>query len=114
MWQWSPWPGGGRALAGHLERLRLLLDALAARLREGVAGAVGRTVAAAVYDAVHDLLQDGAEDLVGARYRAGWSDDEVDGHWQRRRDPYDPYGADLDPFQEEHLSQQSSDDEAPR
>jgi hypothetical protein len=114
MTQWSPWRGGGRALAGHLERLRLLLDGLAARLREGVAGAVGRTVAAAVYDAVHDLLHDGVQELTSARYRAGWSDEEGDQPWQRRRDPYDSYPADLDPFGEERLGQPDPDEPAPR
>jgi hypothetical protein len=103
--------GGGRALAGHLERLRLLLDGLGARLRDGVAG---RTVAAAVYDAVHDLLRDGAEELAGARYRAGWPDEEADEHWQRRRDPYDPYAADLDAFDEERLGRPDPDGPAPR
>jgi hypothetical protein len=110
MSQWPPLRGGGRALAGHLERLRLLLDGLGARLRDGVAAAVGRTVAAAVYDAVHDLLQDGAEELAGARYRAGWSDEEADEHWQRRRDPYDP---DPDPFGEGRLAP-DPDEPAPR
>jgi hypothetical protein len=114
MSQWSPLRGGGRALAGHLERLRLLLEGLGARLRDGVAGAVGRTVAAAVYDAVHDLLRDGAEDLAGARYRASWSDEEADEHWQRRLDPYDPYGADLDPFDDERVGQPDADEPAPR
>jgi hypothetical protein len=113
MSQWSPLRGGGRALAGHLERLRLLLDGLAARLREGVAGAVGRTVAAAVYDAVHDLLQDGVQELTSARNRAGWSDEEVDEHWQRRRDPYDPYAADLDPFEDESVAP-APDEPVPR
>jgi hypothetical protein len=112
MSHWSPLPGGGRALAVHLERLRLVLDGLGARLRAGVAGAVGRTVAAAVYDAVHDLLQDGAEELAGARYRAGWSDEEADEHWQRRRDSYDPYAADLDPFDDE-LAPPDLDESAP-
>jgi hypothetical protein len=111
MSQWPPLRGCGRALAGHLERLRLLLDGLGARLRDGVAAAVGRTVAAAVYDAVHDLLQDGAEDLAGARYRAGWPDDEADEHWQRRRDPCD---ANFDPFDEQRLGQPDPDEPAPR
>jgi hypothetical protein len=114
MSQRSPLPGGGRALAGHLERLRLVLDGLGARLRAGVAGAVGRAVAAAVYDAVHDLLQDGAEERAGARYRAGWSDEEADDSWRRRRDPYDPYAADLDPFEDERLGQPDPDEPAPR
>jgi hypothetical protein len=109
MWQWSPWPGGGRALAGHLERLRLLRDGLGARLR---AGAVGRTVAAAVYEAVHDLLRDGAEELDCGRYRAGWSDDEAHENGQPRRDPYDPDAANLDPLDEE-LAPPDPDEPAP-
>jgi hypothetical protein len=114
MSQWPPLRGGGRAPAGHLERLRLLLDGLGARLRDGAAGAVGRTVAAAVYDAVHDLLKDGAEERAGARCRAGWSDDEADEHWRRRRDPYDPDAADLDAFDQERLGQADPDGPAPR
>ncbi len=47
MAKWSRLLGGGRSLGVHLERLRLLLDGLGARLHDGVARAVGQTVAAA-------------------------------------------------------------------
>jgi hypothetical protein len=50
----------GRALGGHLGRLRQSFDGLAEQVREAVARAVGRTVAEAVREAVHAVLAEPA------------------------------------------------------
>jgi hypothetical protein len=94
MSKWSNLLGGGRSLASHLDRLRLVLDNLGARLRDGVARAVGQTVAAAVHEAMHDLLGVGDDDSEPDPYRDTWYEpnprDHRWGHDSTDRDP-DPY-----------------------
>ncbi len=82
MAKWSRLLGGGRSLGVHLERLCLLLDGLGARLRDGVARAVGQTVAAAVQETVDRLFDDEAASPIADVRPRGWFDE--DGHTNDR------------------------------
>lgn len=81
-------------LADRLGRLNDQLASLAARMKEGVAGAVGETVAEAVRDAVRGLLGlDGQPHHDAPRYHGqtphdrGWPDrDHASYAWAERRD----------------------------
>ena len=88
------YPGGARSLAAHLDRLGQLLDALGERLREGVARAVGETVALSVTGALRDALGQRDAPAYGGfnRHEEGW----YDGDYWPHRDPYDPDPDDYD------------------
>ena len=85
------YPGGARSLAAHLDRLGQLLDALGERLREGVARAVGETVALSVTGALRDAL--GQRDAPAyrdyGRPQQGWYDQRDDGDYWPQRDRYE-------------------------
>jgi hypothetical protein len=109
MSKWSSLLGGGRSLASHVDHLRLLLDSLGARLRDGVARAVGQTVAAAVHEAVHDLLGDGDVEPEPDPYRDAWYDPNArDDRWM-----YDSAERDSYPYEEEQLAQSFSEERSP-
>ena len=89
------YPGGVRSLKTHLDRLGQLFDALGDKLREGVARAVGETVALSVTGALRDTFGERDSSYGGYdRPQQGWYDerDEAD-YWPRptpyERDPYD-------------------------
>ncbi len=95
MAKWSHLLGGRRSLGVHLERLRLLLDGLGARLRDGVARAVGQTVAAAVQETVDHLLEEEAAGFDADVRPRSWFDEDglTNDRCDRQScDPeYDPY-----------------------
>jgi hypothetical protein len=97
MAKWSNLLGGGGSLGAHLERLRLLLDGLGARLRDGVARAVGQTVAAAVQETVDRMLDEEAGGLDRSDYPRGWYDEETLTNGRYDREPFDP---DYDPYED--------------
>ena len=95
-----------RALSRHVQRLRQALDGLSERLREGVALAIGQTVAAAVHEAVQTVLDEPpdhttapyyrtasppARSLWGTRERPSW-DDDLDEPLPEDDDDYAPAG----------------------
>ena len=92
------YPGGARSLAAHLDRLGQLLDALGERLREGVARAVGETVALSVTGALRDALGQRDAPAYGdyGRPQQGWYDQRDDGDYWPHRDPYAPDPDDYD------------------
>ena len=85
------YPGGARSLAAHLDRLGQLLDALGERLREGVARAVGETVALSVTGALRDALGQRDAPAYGGfnRQQEGWYDQRDDGDYWPHRDRYE-------------------------
>jgi hypothetical protein len=85
------YPGGARSLAAHLDRLGQLLDALGERLREGVARAVGETVALSVTGALRDALgqHNSPESVEYGHPQQGWYDARDDGEYWPHRDRYE-------------------------
>ena len=85
------YPGGHVFLKIHLDRLRQLLDALADRLREGVARAVGETVAVSVTSALHDLFGERAPPPYSeyGRPQQGWYDKRDDADYWPHPQPYE-------------------------
>ena len=92
-------PNGQRkSLASQIDRLGQLLDALGDRLREGVARAVGETVALSVTGALRDALGQRDAPAYGdyGRPQQGWYDQRDDGDYWPHRDPYAPDPDDYD------------------
>src|SRR5437588_1569962 len=85
------YPGGGRSLASHLDRLGQLLDALGERLREGVARAVSETVALRVTGALRDAFGERESPAYGesGRPQQGWYGGRDDGDYWPHRGPYE-------------------------
>ena len=85
------YPGGARSLAAHLDRLGQLLDTLGERLREGVARAVGETVALSVTGALRDALgqRETPTYCEYNRRQQGWYEERDDGDYWPHRDRYE-------------------------
>jgi hypothetical protein len=90
----------GRSFAAHLDHLRCTIDALAGRLRDAVAQAVGQSVAGTVHEVVRALLAAGPPEpespyaAARAPEPSAWWRDEQDRRWPVARaspwsDPYD-------------------------
>jgi hypothetical protein len=90
----------GRSLAANLDHLRFTIDALAGRLRDAVAQAVGQSVAGTVREAVRILLGTGPPEpespyaSTRSSEPSAWWRDDPDRRWPVTRanpwsDPYD-------------------------
>jgi hypothetical protein len=106
------YPGGARSLKVHLDRLGQLLDALGDRLRDGVARAVGETVARSVTGALRDAFGERSAPPSSeyGRTQQGWYDERDDADYWPRPEPYerDPYADDDDDEPATHRSQGDS------
>jgi hypothetical protein len=106
----------GRSLAAHLDHLRCTIDALAGRLRDAVAQAVGQSVAGTVHEVVRALLATGPpepESPFAARTpeSSGWWRDEQDRHWPVTR--ANPWSYDEEDEPDRFDSPMPSDDAEP-